>query len=195
MEILKISATNFSQRGRKLLQGSRQELKLVPEDHVLSLLDLEVLFHVLTNHFDLAVKSLSELVDNSVRIVATEVVEKHWDLEADRALKVTLAVGGSDKPVRDMVVVSDFRTLRFTIYELVTADVAPSGIIIFHLLAATQALHRSICPKYRYDFGFPHDKRVKELGERVFSDFITVRWSKLQKLEVRIAAAAHTLCC
>ena len=78
---------------------------------------------------------------------------------------------GADELACDMVVVSDFRTFRFTFYELVTADIAPSGIIVFLLLAGTQELHRSMCPKYRYDFRFPHNKRVKELGERVFSDF------------------------
>ena len=90
-----------------------------------------------------------------MRIVATEVVEEHWNLEDDRALQVTLALCGADEPARDMVVVSDFKTLRFTFYELVTADVAPSGIIVFLLLAGTEALHRSICPKYHYDFRFP----------------------------------------
>ena len=106
-----------------------------------------------------------------MRIVATEVVEEHWNLETDRALQVTLAVCGADEPARDMVVVSDFRTLCFTFYKLVTADVAQSGIIVFLLLAGTQALHRSICPKYRYEFRFPYNKRVKEHGERVLSDF------------------------
>ena len=80
-------------------------------------------------------------------------------------------VCGADQPTRDMVVVSDLRTLRFTFYELVTEDVAPSGIIVFLLLADTQAIYRSICPQYRYDFRFPHNKGVKELGERVLSDF------------------------
>ena len=98
-------------------------------------------------------------------------MEKHWDLEADWALQVTLAVGGIDKPARDVVVVTDFGTFRFTLYKLVTADVAPSGIIIFLLLAVTEALHRPIRPKNRHDLGFPHDKRVKELSERVVSDF------------------------
>ena len=70
-----------------------------------------------------------------------------------------------------MVVVSDFRTLCVTLFDLVTADIALSGIIIFLLLAGTQALYRSIYPKYRYDFRFLHDKRVKELGERVLFDF------------------------
>ena len=63
-----------------------------------------------------------------------------------------------------MLVVSNFRILRFTLFKLVLADVAPSGIIIFLLLAGTQSLHRFICQKYRYDFRFPHDMRVKELG-------------------------------
>ena len=70
-----------------------------------------------------------------------------------------------------MIVVSDFKTLRFILFELVTADVAPSGLIIFLLLASTQALHRAICLKYCYNFRFSHKKRVKELGDRVFTDF------------------------
>ena len=46
VKILKISATNFSKQGRKLLHGSRNEFARVAEDHILSPLDLEVLFHV-----------------------------------------------------------------------------------------------------------------------------------------------------
>ena len=90
-------------------------------------------------------------------IVATEVVEKHWDLETDWALQVTLAVGSADKPARDVVVVTDLGTLRFTFYKLVTAYVAPRGIIIFLLLAVTEALHRLIRPENRNNLHFPHD--------------------------------------
>ena len=104
-------------------------------------------------------------------IVATDVVEEYWDLETDRALQVTLAVRCADKPARDLVVVTDFGTLRFTIYKLVTADVAPSCIIIFLELAGTKALHCLIRPENRYDLCFPHNERVKKLGERVLSDF------------------------
>ena len=64
MKILEISAANGGKLGRKLLQGSRQELERVADDHVLSPLDLAVLFHVLINHFDLTIRSLSELVDD-----------------------------------------------------------------------------------------------------------------------------------
>ena len=106
-----------------------------------------------------------------MRIVSTKVVEEHWDYDDDRALQVTLSVGGADKPARDVVMVTDFWTFRFTLYKLVTADVAPSGIIIFLLLTGTVALHRPIRPKNRHDLGFLHDKRVKELSERVFFDF------------------------
>ena len=81
-----------------------------------------------------------------MRIVATKVVEKHWDLEADRALQITLTVCGADKRARDVVVVTDFGTLRFPFYELVTADVAPRFIIIFLMLTGTKAFHCSICP-------------------------------------------------
>ena len=106
-----------------------------------------------------------------MRIVSTKVVEEHWDFEADRALQVTLAVSGADKPARDVVVVTDFGTLCFTLYKLVTADVAPSGIIIFLLLAGTKALYRPIRSNNRHDLSFPHNERVKKLGESVLSDF------------------------
>ena len=146
-------------------------MKRVAEYNVLPQLDLEVLFHVLSDHFDLAFRSLSKLVDDQVRILAREVVEKHWDLKADRALQVTLAVGDADKPACDVVVVSDFGALCLTFYKLVSVNVAPRGITILLVLAGTQAIHRSIRSKNCDDFRFLHDKRVKELGERVYADF------------------------
>ena len=74
-----------------------------------------------------------------MRIVFTEVVEEHQNFEADRALQVTLSVGGADKPFRDVVVITDFGTLLFALYKLVSADVASRGIIIFLLLAGRGA--------------------------------------------------------
>ena len=106
-----------------------------------------------------------------MRIVATEVLKKHWDLEADRALQVTLAVGSADKPASHLVVVTDFGTFCFSLYELVTANVEPSGIMIFLLLAGTEALHRPIRQENRHNLCFPHNEQVKKLGERVLSDF------------------------
>ena len=97
--------------------------------------------------------------------------KKHWDLEADRTLQVTLAVGSVDKPARYVVVISEFGTPRLTLYKLVSADVAPAGIIILLLLAGTQAIHRLIRPEFRNYFCFPNDKGVLKLDERVLPDF------------------------
>ena len=153
----------------------------VAEYHVLASLDLKILLHVLTNHFDFAVGLLAKFVYDQVRIVYTEVVEEHWDFEADRALQVTLTVGGANKTPRNVVVATDFGTLRLAFYELVTADVAPRCIIIFLLLASTMALHRPIRPENRHDLCFPFEDRVKELSERVLSDFHYVPLVKVIK--------------
>ena len=110
----------------------------------LALTYLEILLHVMTDNFDLAVRSLFELVEDQVCIVANEVVEEHRDLKPDQALQITLAVGGADKPASYVIVVTDFGTLCFAINELLTADVAQHGIIILLLLVSTQALHRPI---------------------------------------------------
>ena len=62
VKILKVSTADFCKRGRMLLQGSRQKLKKVAKYNVWPTLDLKILFHVfLTDHFDLAVRSLPEL--------------------------------------------------------------------------------------------------------------------------------------
>ena len=108
-------------------------------------------------------------------------MEEYWDFETDRALQVTLTVSCADKPARNVVVVTDFRTLRLTLYKLVMADVAPSDIIIFLLLAGTKALHCQICMKNRYDLRFPHDERIKEFSERIFSDLYHIPLVKVIK--------------
>lgn len=85
----------------------------------------------------------------------TQVQVAKWDLNKYRTLKVTRAMNGADKPTRNILVITNFEALRLTIYEIVTADITPSGIIILQLLAGTEALYRHIRLKYRYDFGFP----------------------------------------
>ena len=77
MKILEISAANFRKRDRKLLQGSTQKLKRVAKYHVLPPLDLEIFLHDLTDNFDLAVKSLSKLVDDKVCIVAAKIMKEY----------------------------------------------------------------------------------------------------------------------
>ena len=91
----------------------------------------------MTDHFDFAVKSLFELVDNQVHIVTTVIIKEHWDFEVDLTLQVTFAMGGANTPARYVIVISIFVALRFTLYNLVTAYVAPRGIFILLLLAGT----------------------------------------------------------
>ena len=54
-------------------------------------------------------------MDDQLRIVASEVVEEQWDLEADRALQVTQTVGNAYKLTNDVVVVKDLKTLRLAL--------------------------------------------------------------------------------
>ena len=123
-------------------------------------LDLEILLHVLTDNFDLEVKSLSLFVDDKVCIVSTKVVEEQWDLEADWALQVTLAVGGANKAAVYVVSVTDFGTLRLAIHELVSADIAPCCVIKLLLLACIEPVHRSICPQILYNLRYLDNERV-----------------------------------
>ena len=99
-----------------------------------------------------------------MRVVSTEVVLEHRSFEANQALQVTLAVGGADKLHCDVVVITNFGTFRFALYELVMADVASNGIIIFFVRAGTQALYRPICHENRTDFRLLQNNRVNELG-------------------------------
>ena len=108
-------------------------------------------------------------MNDQVCIVATEVVTEHWDFKAYWKLQIKLAVSSVDKPACDVVEITDLGTLRLTLNKLVTADVAPSDIIILLLLARAKALHLLIRPENRHDFCFPLDESVKKLGERVLS--------------------------
>ena len=125
----------------------------------------------MTDNYNFAVRSHSKLVDDQVRIVATKVVQEAWNYNAEWALQVTLAVGGVYKPARNVIVISDFGAFSLTFYTHVSVDVAPRDIIIFFLLASTQAIYCSTCSKLFNYLRFPNDKGVKTLGERVLPDF------------------------
>lgn len=62
MEILQITAANFGKLNRKLLHGRWQKLEQVGEDNVSPQFDIKLLFYVLTNYFDLAIRSLFDFV-------------------------------------------------------------------------------------------------------------------------------------
>ena len=131
---------------------------------------MEILLHVLTDDLDIAVWSLSDLVNDQVRIVFTEVMEEDRDPETYRALQVALAVSGADEESRDVVVVTDLRPLWIVFLERVAANVTLSRIVIFFLFLTTNAVHWSICPKLLDDRRLPLDEYVQELGERILAD-------------------------
>ena len=69
----------------------------IAKNYVILSLDVAILCHVLTDHLDVAVRSLFKNVNNQLRTVATEIVKEHCVLEADWALQVTPAVNGADQ--------------------------------------------------------------------------------------------------
>ena len=129
-----------------------------------------MLLYVLTNHLDLAVRSLSKFVDYQVRVISTEVVEKDRDSETYLTLQVALAESGAEDESGDVVVVTDFRPFRIALLESVAADVALRRVLILLPLICTHALHRSIRPKFLHNRRLPLDEHVQELGERIFSN-------------------------
>ena len=112
---------------------------------VLFPLHLEILLHILTDHFDLAVRSLAELVDDQVSVVSTEVVTEYRDPETERALQVALAVSSADEESCDIVVVTNLWPLRIVLLKRLAADVAFGRILILLPLLGAHPLHRPIC--------------------------------------------------
>ena len=137
VKIVEVSTAGLGKRGRILLKRGRYKLELVAKDHVLPLFHLEILLHVLTDHFDLAVWSLFEVVDDQVRVVSRKVVEEDRDPETDQALQVALAVSRAKEVLCSEVVITDLRLSRIKFLERVAADVTLRRVIIF--LVGTQA--------------------------------------------------------
>ena len=110
-------------------------LKGVTEDDVLALLHLEILFHVLTDHSELTILDVRELVDDQMRVVSAEVVEEDWNLIGHLPLEIALLMSFGDEPVSHVIVVADLRTSRILIaLERLAADAAVSSIVKLQLL-------------------------------------------------------------
>ena len=80
------------------------------KDHVVAPLNLEILLHILTDYFNLAIRTLPKLVNNQVRIVSTEVVKEDWYLKHDWPLQVALPMSDAKELTSDVVVVANFRS-------------------------------------------------------------------------------------
>ena len=99
----------------------------------------------------------------------------------------------ADKPACKVVVVTDLGTLSLIFYELETANVAPSGIIILLLLAALRRFIARFILRIVTIFASNTISLLRNSARAFFVTFITVRWSKLYKLDVQMAAKAHTV--
>ena len=109
------------------------------------------------DHFDLAVKSLAEHVDDQVRVVSTEVVKEDRDPDTDRALQVAPAVSSANEESCDVVVVTDLLPLWIVLLKRLAADVAFGRVLILHPLLGTHALNRPISPELLHDRRLPLD--------------------------------------
>ena len=125
---------------------------------------LEVLLHVLTDNFNIAVWNLAELVDVHVCVVSTKVVKGDWNPETDRLLQVGLTVRNAEEESRDVIVVTYRRPLRIVFFESVAADIALRRVFILFPLLGTYALYRSIRLELLQVCSLPLNKHVQQLG-------------------------------
>ena len=70
--------------------------------------NLKVFFNVESDDFEYSVMKVWELMDDKVRVVPAEVVEKHGDLVIYSPLEIAMTVGGADEMARNVVMVTDF---------------------------------------------------------------------------------------
>jgi hypothetical protein len=106
---------------------------------------LDVLHHILTDHFEFAVLDIRELMDDQMGVVAAEIVKEHRYLVIDTPLEIAQLMGGADEKSRDVVVVTDFRTFGILITEeWLATDVTLSGVVVLLLLDAGESLHLDI---------------------------------------------------
>ena len=106
---------------------------------------LEILFHVLTDHFEIAVLDVVKLVYDQVGVVSTEVVEEHGDLGIDRPLEITLLMSSGNEPPRNVVVITHFGSSRIMVsVKRLATNEAVSRIVKLLLLSARKPIHRDM---------------------------------------------------
>ena len=98
---------------------------------------LEVLLHVLTDHFEFALLDVGKLVKDKMGVESAEVVEEHGDLVIDRPLEITLLMSSGNEPSRNVVEITHFGSARNLVaVERLAANVAVSRILKLLLLSA-----------------------------------------------------------
>ena len=77
---------------------------------------LEILFYVLTDYLNFAVRSLFEFVDNQMRVVLTEVIQQKCNPQTDKPIRVTLTVSATKQEFLNGVV-TNFRPCRLVVLK------------------------------------------------------------------------------
>ena len=102
--------------------------------------NLKVFFNFESDDFEFSVLKVWELMDDKVRVVPAEVVEKHGDLVIYSSLEFAMPVSGADEMARNVVVVTDFRSFRiFVSQKRLAKNVALNRIVVLFLLCARQS--------------------------------------------------------
>ena len=104
-------------------------------------------------------------------------------------------MSGADEESRDVVVVTDLQPCRIVILERVALDLALRRVLKLFPLLSTHALYWWIRPELLHDRNLPLDERFQELGMRILSDFHHRQLIVSPRVELKMAAAAHILCC
>ena len=78
--------------------------------------NLKVFFNVESDDIEFSVLKVWELMDDKVRVVPSEVVEKHGDLVIYSSLEIAMPVSDADEMARNVVVVTDFRSFRIFVF-------------------------------------------------------------------------------
>ena len=154
-------SSSFCKRFYEGVDRGWEELERVTEHNVLAPLDLEILLHVLSDHFELTILDVGELVDDQMRIVSAKIMKKDRDLVVDLPLEIALLVSGADEPAHHVIVIADFDASRIMIaFERFAADVALSRIVILLLLTSREPFHRHIFLKVLNAQFFPFENHV-----------------------------------
>ena len=107
--------------------------------------NLQVFCNVESDNFEFSVLKVWKLMDDKVRFVPAEVVEKYGDLIIYSPLKIAMPVSGADEMARNVVVVMDFQSFRiFVSQKRLATNVTLNRIVVLLLLCSRQSLHWNI---------------------------------------------------
>ena len=152
--MLEVVPTCFQEVGGEALEGTVEKLERVFEDDVVTPAEDQVFLHRLTDDSHLLIFEERERVHDEMRVIAAEVMEKHWDFDCLSQLQVAPRVRCTTELAGDVVVVAHFAIfLVCGCTEGLVTEVAlvccgierlSCGIKNFLLLANNNFIHQSL---------------------------------------------------